>query len=247
LARKIAGTISGIGIDYPQAPRAQDVPLQNSRRLYEVLRAGKFVLLAPEAAKPTIEGWHDHVVLASPIDATMPWTLVRPDAHLAWHGEPSTLPHRPPGGRAVARGGPLMRLRRTVIVPAALAQVLMLTYFVVINWVDLFPWNNLDDAGPDRRHAVRGHDRPGRSWCPELRRAPDALGRRRMDVALARPPDRPVVAALRLRRPPADRGPSGTSTAATTRRSIRYRRRPVEWCRTPSTSYCRRCRSPRPC
>jgi 2-polyprenyl-6-methoxyphenol hydroxylase-like FAD-dependent oxidoreductase len=91
LARKIAGTISGIGIDYPQAPRAQDVPLRNSRRLYEVLRDGKYVLLAPEAAKPTIEGWHDRLVLASPADATTPWTLVRPDAHIAWHGEPDGL------------------------------------------------------------------------------------------------------------------------------------------------------------
>jgi 2-polyprenyl-6-methoxyphenol hydroxylase-like FAD-dependent oxidoreductase len=91
VAHKIAGTISGIGIDYPQAPRAQDVPLQNSRRLYEVLRDGKFVLLAPETARPAIEGWADHVVLASPVDSALPWTLVRPDAHIAWRGEPSGL------------------------------------------------------------------------------------------------------------------------------------------------------------
>jgi len=91
VAHKVAGTISGIGIDYPKAPRAQDVALQNSGRLYEVLRDGKFVLLAPEAARPTVEGRHDRVVLASPADATTPWTLVRPDAHIAWSGEPSTL------------------------------------------------------------------------------------------------------------------------------------------------------------
>jgi 2-polyprenyl-6-methoxyphenol hydroxylase-like FAD-dependent oxidoreductase len=91
VARKAAGTISGIGIDYPQAPRAQDVPLQDSRRLYEVLRDGKFVLLAPDAAQSAMDGWHDRVVLASPVDATMPWTLVRPDAHIAWRGGPATL------------------------------------------------------------------------------------------------------------------------------------------------------------
>jgi hypothetical protein len=91
VARKAAGTISGIGIDYPQAPRAQDVPLQDSRRLYEVLRDGKFVLLAPDTARPAMDGWHHRVVLASPVDATMPWTLVRPDAHIAWRGGPATL------------------------------------------------------------------------------------------------------------------------------------------------------------
>jgi 2-polyprenyl-6-methoxyphenol hydroxylase-like FAD-dependent oxidoreductase len=91
VARKAAGTISGIGIDYPGAPRAQDVPLRDSRRLYEVLRDGKFVLLAPREAQSAVDGWRDRVVLASPVDATMPWTLVRPDAHIAWRGGPATL------------------------------------------------------------------------------------------------------------------------------------------------------------
>jgi 2-polyprenyl-6-methoxyphenol hydroxylase-like FAD-dependent oxidoreductase len=91
VAHKAAGTISGIGIDYPGAPRAQDLPLQDSRRLYEALRDGKFVLLAPDTARPALDGWHDRVVLASPVDATTPWTLVRPDAHIAWRGGPTTL------------------------------------------------------------------------------------------------------------------------------------------------------------
>jgi 2-polyprenyl-6-methoxyphenol hydroxylase-like FAD-dependent oxidoreductase len=91
VARKAAGTISGIGIDYPQAPRAQDVPLQDSRRLYEVLRDGTFVLLAPESARSALDGRQDRVVLAPPVDATLPWTLVRPDAHVAWRGGPATL------------------------------------------------------------------------------------------------------------------------------------------------------------
>ncbi|WP_199752785.1 FAD-dependent oxidoreductase [Actinoplanes sp. ATCC 53533] len=91
VARKVAGTVSGIGIDYPHAPRAHDVPLRDSRRLYEVLRDGKYVLLAPEAARSAIDGRQDRVVLASPVDTTMPWTLVRPDAHIAWRGEPAAL------------------------------------------------------------------------------------------------------------------------------------------------------------
>jgi 2-polyprenyl-6-methoxyphenol hydroxylase-like FAD-dependent oxidoreductase len=91
VARKASGTISGIGIDYPHAPRAQDVPLQDSRRLYEVLRDGTFVLLAPEAARSGLDGRRNRVVLASPVDASLPWTLVRPDAHVAWRGGPATL------------------------------------------------------------------------------------------------------------------------------------------------------------
>ena len=54
VAHKAAGTLSGIGIDYPHAPRAADVPLLDSRRLYEVLRDGKHVLLAPAAAEPQL-------------------------------------------------------------------------------------------------------------------------------------------------------------------------------------------------
>ena len=91
VAHKIAGTISGIGIDYPRAPRAADVPLMGSRRLYEALRDGRFVLLAPDSAAPQLVGLHDRVTLAPPTDTAMPWTLVRPDAHIAWRGGSSEL------------------------------------------------------------------------------------------------------------------------------------------------------------
>jgi 2-polyprenyl-6-methoxyphenol hydroxylase-like FAD-dependent oxidoreductase len=91
IAHRAAGTISGIGIDYPGAPRAADVALRDSRRLYEVLREGRFVLLAPDATGSALAGRHDRVVLAPPADAAAPWTLVRPDAHVAWRGGPDTL------------------------------------------------------------------------------------------------------------------------------------------------------------
>jgi hypothetical protein len=91
VAHKAAGTISGIGIGYPGAPRAEDVPLRDSRRLYEVLREGRFVLLAPDSATTYLDGRHDRVVVAPPVDTAMPWTLVRPDAHVAWSGRPSAL------------------------------------------------------------------------------------------------------------------------------------------------------------
>jgi 2-polyprenyl-6-methoxyphenol hydroxylase-like FAD-dependent oxidoreductase len=91
VARKAAGTLSGIGIDYPHAPRAADVPLLDSRRLYEVLRDGTFVLVAPASAAPHLRGGSGRVVLAPPADPTTPWTLVRPDAHVAWRGAPAAL------------------------------------------------------------------------------------------------------------------------------------------------------------
>ncbi|GAA1843437.1 FAD-dependent monooxygenase [Pseudonocardia ailaonensis] len=91
VARKVAGTVSGIGIDYPHAPRAGDVALRDSGRLYETLRDGRFVLLAPGATERAIRGWQDRVVLASPADPAVPWTLVRPDAHVAWRGDPTGL------------------------------------------------------------------------------------------------------------------------------------------------------------
>jgi 2-polyprenyl-6-methoxyphenol hydroxylase-like FAD-dependent oxidoreductase len=91
VARKAAGAISGIGIDYPGAPRAQDIPLRDSRRLYEALRDGKYVLVAPDEAKPAIDGAHDRVELAAPADPATSWTLVRPDAHIAWRGDASGL------------------------------------------------------------------------------------------------------------------------------------------------------------
>lgn len=90
VARKIAGTVSGIGIDYPHAPRAADVPLRGSGRLYEALRDGRFVLLAA-GAPPSVEGWKDRVRVVEPADPALPWALVRPDAHVAWRGAPADL------------------------------------------------------------------------------------------------------------------------------------------------------------
>ena len=88
VARKAAGTLSGVGIDYPHAPRAADVATLDGRRLYEVLRDGTYVLMAPAAAAPHLRG---RVVLAPPADPATLWTLVRPDAHVAWRGAPAGL------------------------------------------------------------------------------------------------------------------------------------------------------------
>jgi hypothetical protein len=88
IAHKAAGIISGIGIDYPHAPRAHDVPLTDGRRLYELLRDGRFVLLTPGRAAPVSHQY----IQATPADAETQWTLVRPDGHVAWRGHPTALP-----------------------------------------------------------------------------------------------------------------------------------------------------------
>ena len=88
-----ADAVSGIGISYP-APRnahpltgkrAADVPLADSRRLYEALRDGKFVLVAdtPVPAGVT-DGYDDRVVAVSAAAPTGKLTLIRPDAYIGW-------------------------------------------------------------------------------------------------------------------------------------------------------------------
>jgi len=96
VARRATRTVSGIGIGYP-APRgahplvghrAADTLLvgygQPADRLYEVLRAGTFVLLAPREAATTAQPWADRVRVATPADPEAPVTLVRPDGYVAW-------------------------------------------------------------------------------------------------------------------------------------------------------------------
>ncbi len=119
VAGHFAGRITALGVSYP-APhgahpltgkRAADVPLavtaddsgeqtpgpRSDRlvppRLYEALRGGQFVLLAPalgtEAAarlRDAVAPWIDRVDVATPATATSPptWLLVRPDAYVAW-------------------------------------------------------------------------------------------------------------------------------------------------------------------
>jgi hypothetical protein len=96
VARKVAGGLSGVGIGYP-APRgahaltgrrAADVSLasreQPEKRLYELLRGGTFVLLAPGRLRPVAEPWSERVRFSSPAQADTPITLVRPDGYVAW-------------------------------------------------------------------------------------------------------------------------------------------------------------------
>jgi 2-polyprenyl-6-methoxyphenol hydroxylase-like FAD-dependent oxidoreductase len=89
VARRATGVISGIGIDYPAAPRAHDVALAGDpARLYEALRGGQFVLIAPDAAtREVATPWAGRMTVVAPADPATPTTLVRPDAHVAWSGD----------------------------------------------------------------------------------------------------------------------------------------------------------------
>jgi 2-polyprenyl-6-methoxyphenol hydroxylase-like FAD-dependent oxidoreductase len=81
--RRATGTVSGVGIDYPHAPRQGDVPLGHTR-LYELLRAGRHVLLGPSAPA----GYDDRLIHA----AHDHYVLVRPDGYTAWAGTEGNLP-----------------------------------------------------------------------------------------------------------------------------------------------------------
>ncbi len=99
VARRATGTLSGISIRYPTPAgahplvgrRAADMLLvgygQPDSRLYEALRGGTFVLLAPPEAATTAQPWADRVRVASPADPHAPVTLVRPDGYVAWAAE----------------------------------------------------------------------------------------------------------------------------------------------------------------
>jgi hypothetical protein len=92
-ASLLADSVSGIGISY-RAPhnahpltgkRAADVPLTDSRRLYEALRDGRFILAAdtPVPAGVT-DDYGDRVTSVITAAPSGTITLVRPDAYVAW-------------------------------------------------------------------------------------------------------------------------------------------------------------------
>ncbi len=107
IADKAAMTVSGVGIAYPAAAdahrlvgtRAPDTRVdgRDSRagRLYEALRAGRFVLVCAANRLPpwVAERWGDRVDVVRPADRTGPTMLIRPDAYVAW-GSDDTDPTR---------------------------------------------------------------------------------------------------------------------------------------------------------
>ncbi|MEU8242903.1 FAD-dependent monooxygenase [Actinoplanes missouriensis] len=87
VTRRAAGVISGIGIDYPGAPRATDVPLRGGERLYEALREGRHVLITAGAA----DGHRDRLRVVAPRTDTDQAMLVRPDGYVAWRGPAASV------------------------------------------------------------------------------------------------------------------------------------------------------------
>ncbi|MET8577611.1 FAD-dependent monooxygenase [Streptomyces sp. NPDC005012] len=96
LRRRGTAMVSGVGVRYRRprgahrsvGARVPDVPLAGGGRLYEALRGGRFVLLAPpglevapRGARLAVERW------AAPRDTAV---LVRPDGHVAWAAEAAT-------------------------------------------------------------------------------------------------------------------------------------------------------------
>jgi 2-polyprenyl-6-methoxyphenol hydroxylase-like FAD-dependent oxidoreductase len=82
VVRRATGVISGVGIAYPGAPRAEDVTLRGGGRLYEALRSGRHVLVTPQP----FSGYGERLLVAAPEAVTREAVLVRPDGYVAWRG-----------------------------------------------------------------------------------------------------------------------------------------------------------------
>jgi len=97
ISRRIADSISGVGVRYPAPPgsdprvgtRAADIELRDGRTLADALRGGRFILLGRPAAE-----------LPDPVDAAQPradgqsdsLTLIRPDGYIGWIGAADDFP-----------------------------------------------------------------------------------------------------------------------------------------------------------
>lgn len=108
--RRAVGSITGIGIGYHRAgTRVADLPLASPElsaggpvmagyaadnsgepraRLYEVLRAGRFVLVLPGGTTTPAAAVPDEVLVVTAADPGTPALLVRPDGYAAWTGSP---------------------------------------------------------------------------------------------------------------------------------------------------------------
>jgi 2-polyprenyl-6-methoxyphenol hydroxylase-like FAD-dependent oxidoreductase len=81
--RKVLYTMSGIGIGYPGGARVPDIPLQGGTRMYEALRAGRFVLVRGGGSRGSTQRALEVVRADGGAQETL---LVRPDGYLAWRG-----------------------------------------------------------------------------------------------------------------------------------------------------------------
>jgi 2-polyprenyl-6-methoxyphenol hydroxylase-like FAD-dependent oxidoreductase len=90
VARRVAGTVSGIAIRYARptgghelaGQRAPDQALAGGGRLYEALRGGQYVLVGAD-----LEERGDHLRSVQPAKPNRLTMLVRPDGYIAWAAE----------------------------------------------------------------------------------------------------------------------------------------------------------------
>ncbi|HEX4214788.1 MAG TPA: FAD-dependent monooxygenase [Candidatus Dormibacteraeota bacterium] len=92
LARRVSGleVAYGSGAGRPAGRRAADVAIAGPgpSRLYEALRAGRLVLVAPAAGEaPDLAPWADRVELVRRAGPEPGMCLVRPDGYIAWAGD----------------------------------------------------------------------------------------------------------------------------------------------------------------
>ncbi|MET9646524.1 FAD-dependent monooxygenase [Streptomyces syringium] len=104
LTRRPALLVSGLGIRYPAPPgahpltgsRAPDLPLvevpDGPTRLYEALRAGRYVRVLPRGTAPQgpVAERETDVVTVTRADARQQSLLVRPDGYVAWASDDGT-------------------------------------------------------------------------------------------------------------------------------------------------------------
>ena len=116
---RMGAALSGISIQYP-APRGAhpltgrrvaDLRLADGRRLYEALRSGRFLLVAPEggAVAGPLGSHVEAVALAQPARTTV---LVRPDGYIGWASD----------DRAADPAAALARVVRAPLTPGRVAS-----------------------------------------------------------------------------------------------------------------------------
>ena len=97
--RRIAGLLSGLDIRYRRPAgahpwvgrRMPDLTGRGGERVYEALRAGRFVLVG-DVDQPTVAGWSDRVVAldCAPQEKMPGILLVRPDGYVDWAADEAT-------------------------------------------------------------------------------------------------------------------------------------------------------------
>ncbi|MFF4952437.1 FAD-dependent monooxygenase [Streptomyces chattanoogensis] len=102
LSRRAVRAISGIDIRYPAergahpltGRRAPDIRLADGGRLYELLRQGRFVLIAPAEETGALRPSADRLVTAAWGSDRRTALLVRPDGYIAWATDATTPAER---------------------------------------------------------------------------------------------------------------------------------------------------------